>query len=175
MGMRMRLVGRSWPGTLGPAAALLLACALFVGAAAVAFAQAQSFNVVLRNFAIEGAPATVRAGEALRFNVTNPGPAGNHNLSIDGMGVNIASPDPNVAPGTNGVLNITAPTTPGTYALYCPVGMHRQMGMEVRLTVASTLPASGGVAGPPALPLGLAAAGLAAGAAGLYLRRRARP
>ena len=100
-----------------------------------ASAQAQSVNVVLRNFAIEGAPAAVRAGQQLRFVATNPGPQGNHNLSIDGMGATISSPDPNVAPGTSSVLTLTAPATPGTYALFCPVGQHRQNGMEVSLTV----------------------------------------
>lgn len=166
---------RGWSGSLKVAAAFLLSGSLLGGAAVVAYAQAQTFNIVERNFAIEGAPASVRAGQQLRFNVTNPGPAGNHNLSIDGMGVAIASPDPNVGPGTSGVINITAPSAPGTYNLYCPVGQHRANGMEVRLTVvagAATLPATGGPVGLPLLPLGLAGAGLAAGAAGIFLRRR---
>jgi hypothetical protein len=74
------------------------------------------------------------------------------------------------------VLTLTAPTAPGTYALFCPVGQHRQNGMEVPLTVvagAPTLAAAGSAAGAPALPLGLAGAGLAAGATGVALRRRA--
>ena len=163
-------------GTLRVGAALMLSVSLLLGAAGLASAQAQSVNVVLRNFAIEGAPAAVRAGQQLRFVATNPGPQGNHNLSIDGMGATIASPDPNVAPGTSSVLTLTAPATPGTYALFCPVGQHRQNGMEVSLTVvagATGLAAAGGAAGVPALPLGLAGAGLVAGAVGLLLRRRA--
>jgi plastocyanin len=162
-------------GALRVAAAFLLSGSLLGGAAGLALAQAMTYNVVLRSFAIEGAPASVRAGQQLRFNVTNPGPTGNHNLSIDGMGVSIASPDPNVAPATNGVVNLTAPAAPGTYALFCPVGQHRKMGMEVTLTVlagATGLAAAGAAAGVPAPSFWLAGAGLAAGAAGLFLRRR---
>jgi plastocyanin len=162
-------------GALRVAAASLLSGSLFVGAAGLALAQAMTYNVVLRSFAIEGAPTSVRAGQQLRFNVTNPGPTGNHNLSIEGMGATVASPDPNVAAGTNAVLTLTAPSTPGTYALFCPVGQHRQMGMEATLTVlagATGLAATGAAAGVPALSLWLAGAGLAAGAAGLFLRRR---
>jgi uncharacterized cupredoxin-like copper-binding protein len=166
---------RIWSGALRVGAASLLSGSLLAGVAGLAGAQELTANVVLRNFAIEGAPAAVRAGQPLRFVATNPGPQGNHNLSIDGMGATIASPDPNVAPGTSGVLTLTAPAAPGTYALFCPVGQHRQNGMEVTLTVvagASGLAAAGGAGGVPALPLGLAGAGLVAGAAGLLLRRR---
>ena len=161
-------------GFLKSFSAFLLSGALLTGAGAVAYAQAATFNITEMNFAIQGAPATVRAGQALTFNVTNPGPAGSHNLAIDGNGANITSPDPNVAPATNGTLHITAPTAPGTYNLFCPVGQHRANGMEVKITVAGAatagvgLPATGGAA----LPIGLVVAGLLSGAAGIILRRR---
>lgn len=162
---------RGWTGSsFKVAAAFLLSGSLLTGAALTAFAQ--TFNgVTLRNFAIEGAPTSVRAGSTLVFNVMNPGPAGPHNLSIDTGSAVISSPDPNVQPGTNGTIRLTAPTTPGTYKLFCPVGQHRANGMEANLTVvagAAALPATGGFA----VPAGLAAAGLVAGAAGAVLRRR---
>jgi len=153
---------------------LLLSGSLLTGVAIAAYAQAASFNITERSFAIEGAPASVRAGQQLRFTVTNPGPSGSHNLAIDGNGANSTSPDPNVASGASGVLTIAAPTAPGTYNLFCPVGQHRASGMEVKLTVvagAAALPTTGG-ASLPLLPLGLAGAGLITGAAGLVLRRR---
>jgi plastocyanin len=166
---------QGWFGSLKVVLAFLVSTTLLAGAAVAAYAQAQTFSITERNFAIEGAPASVRAGQQLRFNVTNPGPAGSHNLAIDGMGVNIMGEEPNVQPGTSGVLTLTAPTTPGTYNLYCPVGQHRANGMDVRLTVvagAAALSASGGYGGLPLLPLGLGGVGLLFGAAGLFLRRR---
>ena len=158
-------------GSLKVLAAFLLSGALCTGAAVGALAQ-QTFNVTLRNFAIEGAPASVAAGQRLVFNVTNPGPAGQHNLSFDVNGTIISSPDPNVPPGATGVITLTAPTMAGTFRLFCPVGQHRANGMDVPVTVvagATTLAASG----QAAIPFGLAAAGLASAAAGLALRRRA--
>jgi LPXTG-motif cell wall-anchored protein len=150
--------------------AFLLSGSLLVGAAATALAQqAQMFNVRLSNFRIDGAPPQVRAGAPLVFNVTSEGFP--HNLAIDGMGVDLRPTTPNIQNSTG---TITFPALqPGTYNLFCPVGQHRPNGMEVRLTVvagATALPATGGAA----LPLGLAGAGLAAAAAGVVLRRRAR-
>ncbi len=167
---------RGWFGSLKVLSAFLVATGLLAGAAIAAYAQAQTFSITERNFAIEGAPTSVRAGQELRFNVTNPGPAGQHNLAIDGMGANIMAAEPNVQPNATGVLTLTAPSAPGTYNLYCPVGQHRQNGMDVTFTVvagATALPATGGSAGLPLLPLGLAGAGVISGAAGILWRRRA--
>ena len=162
-------------GVLRVGAASLLSGSLLAGVAGLAGAQELTANVVLRNFAIEGAPAAVRAGQPLRFVATNPGPQGNHNLSIEGMGATIASPDPNVAPGTSGVLTLTAPAAPGTYALFCPVGQHRQNGMEVTLTVvagASGLAARAAPAACRRCRWGSPGRDFVAGGAGLLLRRR---
>ena len=152
---------------------LSLSAALVTGAAATAYAQAaQTFNVTEISFAIQGAPATVRAGTPLSFNVNNPSP-NPHNLAIDGNGVNLTPSVPNIAAGQSGTVTFSA-LQPGTYHLYCPVGMHRANGMDVTFTVvagATALPATGG-ASLPMLPLGLGTAGLVSGAAGLWLRRR---
>jgi LPXTG-motif cell wall-anchored protein len=166
-------MGKTLTGTaFQTATALLLSGALLAAAALTAFAQSttQTFSGIrLTSFNIAGAPSSVRAGATLVFNAsaeTNP-----HNLAIDANGT-IASPtNPNIAPGTSGQITLTAPATPGTYVLFCPVGQHRTNGMQVPITVvagASALPATGG----HAVPSGLALAGVAAGALGLLLRRR---
>ena len=143
--------------------AFLFSGALLTGAVVAAYAQAaQTFSVHEVNFAIEGAPSTVRAGAPLTYNVTSEGFP--HNLAIDGNGVELRPSTPNIQNGT-GTVSFPA-LQPGTYNLYCPVGQHRQNGMEVRLTVVA------GAAGLPALPLGLACAGLLSGAAGILWRRR---
>ena len=163
------------------AAALLLSGSLLTGAALTAYAQAQVFNVTLdgnvRPFAIGGAPTTVRAGAPITFNARNVGPDGNttpphtHTLAIEGPGgQDFPSPVPNLTGGQNASITFPA-LQPGSYVLYCPVGAHRANGMAVNFTVvagASALPAAGGFA----IPVGLAVAGLAAGAAGVALRRR---
>jgi FtsP/CotA-like multicopper oxidase with cupredoxin domain len=163
------------------AAAFLLSGSLLTGAAATAYGQAQMFMVSLDGntipFTIGGAPTTVRAGTPLTFNSRNPGPAGDtsarhtHNLAIEGPnGMQIPSPGPNITGGQAATYTFQA-LQPGSYVLYCPVGQHRANGMAVNFTVvagASALPATGGFA----VPAGLAVAGLAAGAAGVALRRR---
>jgi plastocyanin len=149
----------------------LFAGALFTGAAVTAMAQAaQTFNVRLSNFMIAGAPAQVRAGTPLVFNATANGLP--HNLAIDGNGVELRPSTPNIMDGQSGTVTFPA-LQPGTYTLYCPVGMHRANGMQTTLTVvaASNLPATGGLAGT-VLPAGLALAGFASAGAGVFLRRR---
>jgi plastocyanin len=156
--------------------ALLLSGGLLAGAATVVYAQALQYNVRMGNFYIEGAPAQVPAGRPLTFVVTTvaegrplPFP---HNLAIDGNGVDLLPSNPNVEPGQTRTVTFPA-LQPGTYNLYCPIGTHRQAGQEVQLTVvagAAFVPASGHAT----VPLGLAAAGAAAGAAGVALRLRRR-
>ncbi len=160
-------------GSLQVLSALFLSGALLAGAAVAAYAQAaQTFSVREVNFAIEGAPTNVRAGAPLTYNVTSEGFP--HNLAIDGNGVDLRPSTPNIQNGT-GTVSFPA-LQPGTYHLYCPVGQHRQNGMDVTFTVvagATALPATGGSAGLPLLPLGLAGAGIISGAGGIFWRRRA--
>jgi plastocyanin len=165
------LMTRGWSGSLRGISALLLAGALFTGAAVTAFGQAaQTFNVRLSNFTIAGAPSQIRAGTPITFNASAMGFP--HNLAIDGNGVELRPSTPNIMDGQSGTVTFPA-LQPGTYALYCPVGMHRANGMNVAFTVvaAGALPATGGFGGA-AVPAGLALAGLVSAAAGVYLRRR---
>jgi plastocyanin len=170
---------RGWSGSLRGVTAFLFAGALLTGAAVTAFAQAaQTFNVRLSNFMIAGAPAQVRAGAPLAFNATAMGFP--HNLAIDGNGVDLRPSTPNLME-TSGTVTFAA-LQPGTYTLYCPVGMHRANGMQVSFTVvagAANLPVSGGglrlpLTGGFGLSGGLALAGLASAAAGTFMRRRSR-
>jgi len=166
---------RGLSGSLRGVGAFVLAGAFFTGAAVAASAQAaQTFNVQLSNFVIAGAPAQIRAGTPIVFNVTAMGFP--HNLAIDGNGVDLDPTTPNIQNGTG---TVTYPALqPGTYHLYCPVGMHRANGMDVTFTVVASLPTSGGAVRLPntggfGLPAGLALAGLGSAAAGVFLRRRA--
>ena len=176
---------RGWSGlsskSLKTAAAFLLSGSLLTGAAATAFAQAQTFNVTLdatnMPFVIGGAPTTIRAGAPITFAARNLGPAGDtstrhtHNLAFEAAGGQTIQPSsPNLTGGQSGNITFAA-LQPGSYVLFCPVATHRNIGMSVNVTVvaaAAALPATGGFA----IPAGLAGAGLVAGAAGVALRCR---
>jgi plastocyanin len=54
-----------------------------------------------------------------------------HAVSIEGEGV--AESGDTVEAGADST--VTADLQPGTYSYYCPVGQHRQAGMEGTLTV----------------------------------------
>jgi uncharacterized cupredoxin-like copper-binding protein len=63
-----------------------------------------------------------------------PNPSGNslpHGIAIEGGGVEKSGSI--VQPGGDSTLTVTL--KPGTYTFYCPVGSHRQQGMEGKLTV----------------------------------------
>jgi plastocyanin len=62
-------------------------------------------------------------------------PEGNkmpHAVSIEGNGVDESG---NVVEGGAGTSTVTADLEAGEYTFYCPVGQHRQNGMEGTLTV----------------------------------------
>ena len=175
---------RGWSSrSFRAAAAFLLSGSLLSGAAATAYAQAQTFNVTLdanaMPFSIGGAPTTIRAGAPITFAARNVGPAGDtsirhqHNLAFEGPGGQVIQPSsPILNGGQSGNISFAA-LQPGNYVLFCPVATHRNIGMSVNVTVvagAAALPATGIPA--QAIPAGLAVAGLVAGAAGVALRRR---
>jgi uncharacterized cupredoxin-like copper-binding protein len=71
-----------------------------------------------------------------------------HAIEIDGPGVSDLRTPGVVEPGQSSSLTVTL--QPGTYDIYCPVGDHRAMGMEVHVTVHSagnSAPGSGGTTG----------------------------
>ena len=173
-------------GSLKVVSAFLLSGSLLAGAAISGYAQAtQTFNVTMDGtptpFVLGGAPTTVRAGVPIVINLRNLGPAGDtagrntHNAAIDGNGVDLRPSTPNLTGGQSGTITFPA-LQPGTYNLFCPVGQHRNNGLQATFTVvagAAALPATGGAAGLPIVPVSLAGAGLLSAAAGIWLRRRA--
>jgi uncharacterized cupredoxin-like copper-binding protein len=72
---------------------------------------------------------TVKSG-AVTFEVKNSG-ATVHALEVEGAGVEEATG--NMDPGASETLNVDL--KPGKYELYCPVGNHRDQGMEGEITV----------------------------------------
>jgi plastocyanin len=78
-------------------------------------------------------PAELSAG-AGTVTITMENPEGNqmpHTVAIEGEGVEESGE--NVEAGAT--ATVTADLQPGTYTFYCPVGQHRQNGMEGTLTV----------------------------------------
>lgn len=72
--------------------------------------------------------------KAGKVTITMDNPSGDqmpHAIAIEGNGVD--QDGQVVQPG--GTSTVTADLKPGTYTFYCPVGQHRQNGMEGTLTV----------------------------------------
>ena len=67
------------------------------------------------------------------FKATNDGSV-DHNLEVEGPeGEQELEQD--LAPGQSGTLTVDL-SKPGKYEFYCPVGGHRDLGMEGEITVA---------------------------------------
>ena len=82
-------------------------------------------------YAIDPADPTVKAG-TVTFEVTNDGEI-THNLEVEGpSGEQELEPD--LAPGDSGTLEVDL-SEPGSYEWYCPIGDHRDQGMEGEITV----------------------------------------
>ena len=71
---------------------------------------------------------TAKAGK-VTFNFSNPSQVP-HAFEVEGNGV---EEETDVV--TQGDASVTVDLKPGTYEYYCPVGQHRQAGMEGTLTV----------------------------------------
>ena len=85
----------------------------------------ESVDISEIDFALDPSDVTVQEGE-VTFNVTNDGQAP-HNLEIEGNGVEETLPQ-DLGPGDSGTL--TLDLAAGSYTMYCPVGDHREQGME---------------------------------------------
>ena len=91
----------------------------------------ETVDMSFTDFALNPAQVTVAPGE-VTFNLTNDGQAP-HNLEVEGPSGE-AELDQDLEAGQSGQLTVDL-SQPGTYEMYCPVGNHRQMGMEGEITV----------------------------------------
>lgn len=92
-------------------------------------AAAQTVEVSATEFAFDPADISVDPG-AVVFELANDGSAP-HALEIEGGGVEVVSDT--IDGGESSTLEATLEE--GTYEVYCPVGDHRDRGMEGTLTV----------------------------------------
>lgn len=89
----------------------------------------QAVQITATEFAFDPSEITIEAGSA-SFELTNDGSAP-HALEIEGNGVEEASDTIDGGESTTLELELAE----GTYEIYCPVGDHRDRGMEGTLTV----------------------------------------
>jgi uncharacterized cupredoxin-like copper-binding protein len=90
----------------------------------------ETVDMSLTDFALNPADPTVNAG-TVTFNVANDGQT-THALEVEGPGEEVETD--NLAPGDSAKLTVDL-NEPGTYEMYCPVGNHKEMGMEGEITV----------------------------------------
>jgi uncharacterized cupredoxin-like copper-binding protein len=93
-------------------------------------AGGEAVDMSLTDFALNPADPSVNAG-TVTFDVTNDGQT-THALEVEGPGEEVETED--LAPGDAAKLTVDL-NKPGTYEMYCPVGNHREMGMEGEITV----------------------------------------
>jgi plastocyanin len=96
-----------------------------------------SVEVQLAEFSIE-LPDSVAAG-TVSFNITNNGEM-EHSFAIAGGDFEDELTDA-LAPG--GTFTYTAELAPGTYTVWCPIGNHREEGMEATIEVTEGAASSG--------------------------------
>jgi uncharacterized cupredoxin-like copper-binding protein len=91
----------------------------------------QTVNVSETEFKLNPANPTVKAG-SVTFDATNDGQI-THSLEVEGPSDEQTLPN-DLAPGDTGSLTVDL-SKPGTYEWYCPIGTHRDQGMEGQITV----------------------------------------
>jgi uncharacterized cupredoxin-like copper-binding protein len=116
---------------LALALVLLPACGGEEGAAGdAAGSDATVVDVALGEFTIEPSAIAVEPG-SYTFHVVNEGGAV-HALEIEGPSGEVETED--LEPGASADLTVDFPED-GNYEIYCPVGGHRDRGMEGSITV----------------------------------------
>ncbi len=100
-------------------------------------------NISETDYELDPSDPTVQPG-TVSFKVTNDGGVA-HNLEVEGpKGEEELEQD--LGPGESGTLTVDL-SQPGSYEMYCPVGNHRDLGMEGEITVRAAGGAGGGGAG----------------------------
>jgi plastocyanin len=90
----------------------------------------QKVAVSEKDFKIQ-LPSTKLSPGSYELDLTNNGPSP-HDLVVDGPGVS-GEKTPTIAGGKTATLKVTLQQ--GTYDVYCSVPGHKQLGMDVKLTV----------------------------------------
>jgi uncharacterized cupredoxin-like copper-binding protein len=98
-----------------------------------------SVQLVAKDFSFEPQSVTVDEAGPVTFRVQNDGGTA-HALEVEGNGVEEET-EP-IGPGKSGELTVRLEA--GDYEFYCPIGNHRQMGMEGKLVVGGGGAAGGG-------------------------------
>jgi uncharacterized cupredoxin-like copper-binding protein len=92
---------------------------------------AQDVKISETDFELDPSDPSVEAG-TVTFEITNDGET-LHNLEVEGPSGEAELPE-DLQPGDSGELTVDL-NEPGTYEMYCPVGNHRDLGMEGEITV----------------------------------------
>jgi plastocyanin len=90
-----------------------------------------TINLSETDFELDPANPTVNAGQ-VTIRATNDGQAP-HNIEVEGP-AGEQELESDLSPGDSGTLTVDL-SEPGTYEWYCPVGNHRDLGMEGEITV----------------------------------------
>ncbi len=97
-------------------------------------ALTETLDVTLTDFAIDPANPRVPKPGAVEIRATNRGEA-DHTLEVEGpKGEQVLKPT--LGPGESGAVRV-ALDEPGRYEWYCPIGNHRDLGMEGEIRVGS--------------------------------------
>ncbi len=93
-------------------------------------AVVETIEIVETDFALDPAEVTVDRAGTYVFVARNEAQSV-HALEIEGHGIEAETE--NIQPGQSAELRVNL--EPGTYVMYCPVGNHREMGMEGEVIV----------------------------------------
>ena len=92
-------------------------------------ASVQEVQVTLTEWSIQFSPATLKPGK-VHFVINNPGNAP-HALAVRGEDVDAKSATIQTGQSTTLDVDLKA----GSYEFWCPVGQHKDRGMDAKLTV----------------------------------------
>jgi uncharacterized cupredoxin-like copper-binding protein len=90
-----------------------------------------SIKITESDYNLEPAAVQVDMPGVYTFHVVNKGNIP-HALEVEGEGVEAKTDE--ISPGSSADLEVEV-TKAGSYEVYCPIGDHRRLGMEARLTV----------------------------------------
>ncbi|HEY6652729.1 MAG TPA: cupredoxin domain-containing protein [Solirubrobacterales bacterium] len=90
-----------------------------------------SVTLTATDFKFNPSDPTVKSGD-VTFTMKNDGQT-THSLEIEDVNGQDQELEGDISPGQSGTLKVNLP--PGKYEFYCPVGNHKEMGMEGEITV----------------------------------------